>query len=445
MNTPASAVAFGKGIARRLGVTDGRIVRALASGMAWSLIGTVASRAVAVGGGIVIARVLGQVDLGKFAIVNGTLGMVQTFAGLGLGVTATRYVAAFRDSDPARVARILAMARVVAVVTGTLVAGIVALGADLLAARVLAASDLAVPLRITCISLLLGAVNGAQSGALSGFEAFRTIAGLNAVVSLVSTVALMFGALAGGVEGAAWGGVVSTATTCAAYALALRREAAKHGIPPAGDWRAELPVFWHFSVPSAIAGILVGPATWVCSALLVNRPRGYAEMGALNVANQWFSYVSFLPGLLAHVTLPVLSREMGARNARGITEVLRTATWATLFSVVPLLFAVSLASRWILALYGEGFESYGLTLVLSVSSALAYSLCSPVGDVIAATGRMWIGTALNAVWAVAVVALTYLLVHKGAEGVAGARLASYLLHTGLTAAVAFRLLRAGAR
>ena len=48
--------------------------------------------------------------------------------------------------------------------------------APLLAGRTLAAPQLATPLRLGTLLLFFGAINGAQVGALSGFEAFAAIA-----------------------------------------------------------------------------------------------------------------------------------------------------------------------------------------------------------------------------------------------------------------------------
>ncbi len=52
---------------------------------------------------------LGKEEFGKLGIVQSTVGMFQVFAGFGLGLTATKYVAEFRDSDPAKTGRIIGL------------------------------------------------------------------------------------------------------------------------------------------------------------------------------------------------------------------------------------------------------------------------------------------------------------------------------------------------
>ena len=63
-----------------------------------------------------------------------------------------------------------------------------------LAANTINAPHLAGVLRIGALLLFINAINGAQTGALSGFEAFRTIAYVNLFVGLTSFPILIAGA-----------------------------------------------------------------------------------------------------------------------------------------------------------------------------------------------------------------------------------------------------------
>jgi cytochrome b len=53
---------------------------------------------------------------------------------------------------------------------------------------------------------------------------------------------------------------------------------------------------------------------------------------------------------------------------------------------------------------------------------------------------MWAGLAMNAGWAIVVLAATSLLVHWGALGLATARLTAYIVHAAWTAAYAARII-----
>ncbi|MCL5281662.1 MAG: oligosaccharide flippase family protein, partial [Planctomycetes bacterium] len=156
----------------------------LARGTVWSTAGAVTARGLSLLSSIVIAHLLSQVGFGELGILYSTVALFQVFAGFGLGVTATKYVAEHRHSDPAKAGRIIAMAWLVTVATGASCAVLLAVLAPWLAAHTLAAPHLSRPLRITAIALFLTAVNSAQAGALSGFEAFKSIARLNVITGV---------------------------------------------------------------------------------------------------------------------------------------------------------------------------------------------------------------------------------------------------------------------
>ena len=72
----------------------------LARGAFWSLVGTVLSRALSVVSSILVARMLGKVGMGELGMIQSTVGIFSAFAGLGMGVTATKFVAENRTRDP---------------------------------------------------------------------------------------------------------------------------------------------------------------------------------------------------------------------------------------------------------------------------------------------------------------------------------------------------------
>ena len=74
----------------------------LAKGVFWSIAGTIISRGLTLFATIAIARFLGRSSYGELGIVQSTVGMLGVFAGMGLGLTSTKYVAEFRCRAPQR-------------------------------------------------------------------------------------------------------------------------------------------------------------------------------------------------------------------------------------------------------------------------------------------------------------------------------------------------------
>lgn len=402
----------------------------LAKGAFWSLAGTAISRALMLLASIFVARILGKAGFGELGIIQATVGMCGVFAGFGLGLTATKHVAEFRQTDPERAGRIIGLCGVVAMASGALMALLLLIFAPWLAEHTINAPNLSGALRIGALILFISALNGAQTGALSGFEAFKTIACVNLFVGLISFPILVLGAYLTGLTGAVWALVINLCFNWLLNHIALRKEARKYQISFTLQGSSlELPVLWKFSLPAVLAGSMVGPVDWVCSAFLVNQPNGYGEMGVFNAANQWFAMLMFLPGLLGSVVLPVLSERLGQKDADRSLKTMVLAIKANAFLVMPVVLVASIASPYIMNFYGKGFSNGWPTLVVVLLTAGLLAIQAPVGQIIAASGRMWIGFAMNIGWALVFILGTLLLIGKGSVGLATAKGIAYIFHT----------------
>jgi O-antigen/teichoic acid export membrane protein len=313
-------------------------------------------------------------------------------------------------------------------------AGILAIGlfisAPWFASRTLAAPQLANSLKIGAVLIMLTALNGAQIGALVGLEAFKVTAKLNLYTGLVSLPLVVGGVVYLGLEGALWGLTFTAALNWLFNHLALRREAARIGIPLTfkgclQEWH----VLWTFSLPAVISGMLAAPVNWVCNAFLVNQHNGYAEMGIVNAANQWFFALLFIPGILARCSIPLLSERFGANDKFACRRVIRYSIMLNTAVVVPLVVIGCFASRYIMGIYGAGFADHSAVLMAALITAGVLSIQMPLGQMTAASGRMWTEICMNLGWAILICGGTWLGESYGALGLMTARLIAYTVHT----------------
>ena len=140
-------------------------------------------------------------------MIQSTAGMFGIFAGLGLGLTATKYVSEFRLQDPIRAGRILAFSACAAYVSASAMAALSFYLRLPLRSTFWQVRNWQRPLAIGSGLVFFGAVNGAQIGALAGFEAFKSIARVNIFSGLASFPLVALGVWRGGLEGAMWGSV----------------------------------------------------------------------------------------------------------------------------------------------------------------------------------------------------------------------------------------------
>lgn len=423
-------------------ILDSPIGSRLARGVFWSTFGTVSSRAVSLATMVVVARLLGRRAFGEFGMVQSTVAMLGTFAGFGLGLTSTKYIAEYRATNPQRAGRILGLAGLSTTLTSGILAVALALGAPWLATHSLNAPTLGTPLRISAAVLFFAALNGAQAGALAGFEAFRATARANLLAAVVAAPLFIVAAAWRGLLGVVWASAIQFGVLWLLNHLALRREAQRFQVPVAWSGALqELPVLWKFSLPALLAGAMVGPMHWLCGAVIVNQPDGYAEMGLFSAANQWFAILMLVPTLLGGVILPLLAEQVGNLDQRRAHKTLIAAMRINALVVAPIVVLGLLASPWIMALYGPEFRGGWPTLMVVLLTAALLAVQAPVAQLIIAQGHMWVAFLMNLGWALVFVGLNYLWRDAGAWGMASARGVAYLVHTLWTVAYAFIALR----
>jgi O-antigen/teichoic acid export membrane protein len=409
------------------------------TGAFWSLAGGIFSRGSALLASIGCARILGIRGFGELGMIQSTLGTFGIFAGLGLGLTATKYVAEFRKNDSPRVGRILALSSVMALISGALMAGSMILAAPFLSIHFLGNSSLQVPLAIGSGLVLFGALNGAQSGALTGLEAFQAITLVNLWVGVSTFLFVMGGAWYWGLRGAVWGLIGASAVNWLLNNMAIRRECAQaeikyHFSNCAKEWR----ILYRFTLPAFLASIIVGPAIWICNALLVNQPNGYAQMGLYTAADKWRLMILFVPTSVVGMALPMLANLHGINDSANYNKVFNANVLLNLGLTILPVAVISGFATLILSTYGASYRSAWPILVILAVSSIPEALNNIFGYAMISQGMVWRRLAFDAALAGALVGFSiWLIPHWGAVGLASA----YCLAFALTSSGLFLYLR----
>jgi O-antigen/teichoic acid export membrane protein len=414
----------------------------LASAAGWSLAGAVGARVLTFPIGVILARLMGRAGYGQLGIIYASVELFATFGGLGLGLASTKHVAELRKKDPVRAGRIIGLSMFLTMVAGGMLALGLLLLAPWIAPRILAEPTLVGPLRISAVLLYLSVIDSVQMASLAGFEAFKVSARIRVLKGTLDLPLMIGGYFLGGLDGVIWGASLSRAIQYVANRLALKSEARRAGMVLSfRHCLQESRVLWSFSLPALISGILVAPVNWVCSAMLVNQARGYIEMGSYSAANQWYSLIIFLPLTMGTGVLPIISERMGDQDSENSRAVLRTVLKLNAVIVIPAVVILSVFSPLLMAIYGHGYRDSWPTLIAVAATAGIFAMCAPVGDVIAASGRMWVGCAMNLGWAAIFIATSVFLVRWGSLGLASSRLIAYCAHAGWTFYFAYKVLQ----
>ena len=400
----------------------------LARGVFWSITGSVISRGLMLCATVLVARILGKTGYGELGMIQSTVGMFGVLAGFGLGLTATKYVAEYRQTDSERAGRIIGLSGLFAIASGSAMALGLFIFAPWLAEHTINAPHLTGVLRIGIVILFINALNGAQTGALSGLEAFKAIAHVNLFTGLISFPLLVCGAYFGGLTGAVWALAINLCFNWLLNHLALRKEARRCRIPITfRDCGRELPILWSFSLPAALSGVMVGPATWVCYALLSNQPGGYDEIGILTAALVIQGLLLFVSNMLNAPLLSMVSNA-GDNISDKFSTVNILSTWILgVIIAVPFLCFPEIAQL----VFGSDYatRSFQVSFSLIVFSSTIMMFKAGLARVLVANSLLWWGFFSNTLWAAILIGSTVLLVHWGAPGLAASLAIAYILNT----------------
>ena len=96
--------------------------------------------------------------------------------------------------------------------------------------------------------------------------------------------------------------------------------------------------------------------------------------------------------------------------------------------ILPCVVVMSLLAPSVMRIYGREYKDAWPTLVVLLITSGIYASLTPIAEIIAAAGRMWLGFGVNLAWAAVLIVSTVFLVRWGSFGFASARLIAYFLH-----------------
>lgn len=415
-----------KVIIKRINSSD--LSRRLFHGSFWSLFGAITGRVITLISYIWIARLLGQNMYGEFGILRSTISMFMVLAGMGIGATASKYIAQYRNSDPDYAGEIYALSNLVTVIGGGLFVLILVFFSPYIAQYSLHNIQLSSEIKLSAAVLFFVTLNSAQSGTLAGFENFKSIA-INTLVSCaLQGVCMVVGCYYLKISGVLIGWGVGCFVLWLLNNRCIVKQLDKYNVKYKlrAINKKTFNVLWRFSLPATLSSLMVVPVLWWAKTYLISRS-GYSEMAVFDVADQWSMMVLFIPTALAQIILPLLSNTLEEGTSDQYLKLIKMNILINAFITFLLSVGVCLLGRYIMGLYGNGFVDIE-TLTLMMIASMAMSVCNVVGQVIASYGRMWLGFLFNFCWGIMLFLFSLLFIKDmGAKGLALAITCSYIL------------------
>ncbi len=417
----------------------GGLRRRLIEGSAWSVFGTGVAQAFGLLTNVVTARLLGRDAYGELGMALTTVNTLTVVGALGLGVTATRFIAESRATDPARTRILVDTCLRLTWVSSAIVAILLGLGANVLSTDLLKAGQLRTGFIVSSLLIVVSSVNGTQLGALAGLENFEGLAKSSICRGLAGIAFIPAGAHFWGLDGALVGYVVAGAATLTYTGRILREtmgDAASTGSAKAQ--KSPTRELLRFTVPVLLSGIAFAPAAWWTNALIAKRA-GFGELALFNAASQCQTIILFLANAVSAVGLPLLSNSAGMLDRATYVRTLRATGLAHLSATTVVAIPVAIFAPYLLRLWGPTFGAGSTVLMILSFAAIVNSINNTVGQVIWSLNRPMLGMSLSLFRAVVLCAGTYLWVDRGATGLALATLSLAVVLAIIQIPIAWRI------
>ncbi|MCK5173874.1 MAG: oligosaccharide flippase family protein [Planctomycetes bacterium] len=401
--------------------------RRFAKGAFWSIAATVLAQGLTFVASVVVARLLDPTGFGELEMIRSTVGMFGVFAGLGIGLTATKYIAQFRRSDPVRTGRIIGLLYAIMLISSSVISVAIFAIAPYLAAGPIKAAHLTTELRIGCGLLFFNTLIGAQIGALAGFESFRMVALISLVRGVLTLPLMVIGVLLFGLSGAVSGLVCAVGVSCILAWFILRKETDNAGVRI--TYRhigSEFGVLWGFSLPAFFSSAMVGPVRWSANALLVHQA-SYAELGIFMAATQFQRILEMAGIKIGAALVPILASGDAKKSERFNRGNILISWMIGVGAALPLICFPEMIGLLFGQKYADINAQRTLVMVMCCTCIIMYK--QGLSRVLVANGLMWWAVLSNMMWAAVLLTSFWFLRRFGAIGLAGAFVIAYGLNT----------------
>ncbi|WP_375604952.1 oligosaccharide flippase family protein [Flavobacterium davisii] len=397
----------------------------------WIVSGNIVSKFFLLIATILMAKFLNKEEYGQFGIIKSTILMFALFAGMELGITATKYISQYKTLNPKKIEKIIGLSNFFALLISIIITLLVFLFAEEIAKQI-NAPHLSLEIKISSFVLFFSSLNGIQNGILAGVEKFRDLSVNTTVAGVLSSLAMV---VASKYNNLNWVVIAFGSNFFILFILnffSLKKyfyPFYKVSVFDKSNFE-EITILWKFSLPAILAGLMVGPVTWFCNYLLVNQVNGYQQMANFDIANQWRNTILFIPGALCQIALPLLSSTLDNKEEYKSIYIknIKINFYITLVLVI---FLVAI-SPIIINMYGEKYSDAIVPIILMFVTSGFIAVNNVIGQAIASKNMMWLGFYVNLLWAFVLIVCSYFFVvyfNYGAIGLSIAYLISYIIHT----------------
>ena len=376
---------------------------------------------------MICARILNPEMFGKFMIIYGAIISFAMLTDAGLGTTATKFTAQYKNLDKLRVSQIISLAQYISIFNIViLITGLILFGDDI-AHYILADESLERFLIVSILIVLFNGLCSIQQAILYGFEDYNSVKKANFITGFIILLCLPVGASLSSIQGMLVALAIAKFVNIVMLIIATQSNFQAMGINRFGNIdRADIGTLFGFSFPTFLNSILFGPVVLVAMSIVAHHFNGHEQVGIYNAAYQWFSFVIFIPGVFTVGALPILSEQINKGNVKQAEKLVKDKIKFILILLSPIVLFLMLMSPFIMKLYGDSYEDSWLVLLVLMIAVLVALPQGLMGNYIISNDKVWNWFVTSVAWALTFLSVTYYFVDYGALGIALGLVAAYL-------------------
>lgn len=377
---------------------------------------------------IIIARILGQTQYGIYSLINNTVQTFTVFAGAGLGVTLSRYVALYRDKDQELTGIVIKTLLMFNVILSAIISIIVFFLANNISNLISEEVNITIYIKITSGTIFFTSVASILQSILQGFEEYKKIAIVQIIANIVLLIVGVILTLLIKITGAIIALMMLQIISTILFIITILKITKQKQIKPKFKINQTVEeAIKKVAIPAFLSTIFVLPLLWITNFVFINK-NGYEEFAAFSVCLQWFTILNYLPQQLGQVK-PIYTQLFADGKIKEFKKTInKMILFSTMFAIIAATILM-LGSFIILKAYGDFYTAYIIPFIIILVASIFYAVQSQYGSVFHAIGKVWMALFLNIIWAISFVICFIFLYSKGALGYCLTYLISYCVYS----------------
>ena len=346
-------------------------------------------RVVAMVQAILIARTLGITEYGVYGLLFGTIGLVASTTGLQMGLTATVFVARYKQDAQAKAAAVIA---VVSRFGWMIAAAALLLTLPFTASiseYLLQSSSYQLPVLLGAVFVGASIVSGIQDGVAQGFEMFGPIARVNAATALLALLGIVPAARYFGLTGVL---LVTLGAVVLKFAILngmIRRKRLELSFPKEGSGVSFRTLVSSFALPAMLVSLALGGVTWFGMFKLSRQASGFEGVAIVNAGLQWRGPVLLFLSAISAVAVPRFSRLHAMGDGHQSFRLRQRLALLSFVIATTVGLVVIAGAGMILGFYGQEFAGGRMAFSLIVLSTIPMVVANVYLQELVGAGRMW--------------------------------------------------------